>query len=195
MRTVIISARFFVLAAVTYASLVQASQTETEQRKEEGQVLHALLTHFGKQGKDALFYSKGGKILVDAKQIAAPEDHGSAFARDGKCKPSAKLVLAMSKSKHKPTNWGDTFPSSPEWEVMNPGDAEKRNFMELPKDSKGDTAKTIVSLMQPVLSADGSEAFVAFDFIWSIHGAHAWYVLARDKKAWRVRCFEMVHFV
>lgn len=46
--------------------------------------------------------------------------------------------------------------------------------------------RTYVHLQMPGYSSDGAWAFVTFDFLWSIHGAEAMYVLKREGGSWVV---------
>ena len=62
-------------------------------------------------------------------------------------------------------------------------------------ETRHSAVRTYVHVKAPGYSSDGHYALVWFQFRWSMHGAYAMYLLARDGDAWVIRAYAFRYLV
>ena len=177
------------LAAVALGGAASASADAVDR-----DVLVAVLKHFGAR-TDAHFYDATAKLAIEPKTQQMKD--GETWYQyinegEGNCAIPKPLYLSLVTRNAKPAAASDLLPKSTKWFFVRPSEVDKINpAFPPPGVEKRTPVKTLVTLTKPAYSSNGLTALVFLDFVWSIHGANARYVLRRETDRWVVACSQL----
>jgi hypothetical protein len=163
----------------------------------EREVVTVVLDHFAAR-TDAYFYDRNSRLAVRRRTIAmgnAAPRYSEINKGEGHCSIPESLYAALVSGNAKDSPAQDLVSPSESWWVMTPAEeSEIRPTFPPPPGKESVPVKTVVGLTRPVFSDDGLRALMFLQFLWSIHGAEARYVLAKRNGAWAVVCSQLVFY-
>ncbi|HWT15532.1 MAG TPA: hypothetical protein VN581_07095 [Patescibacteria group bacterium] len=148
--------------------------------------IYAVVLHDLSSRPDSMLLDKGVLLVKPESTIVDTE-----FARppyevnDTQCRPSAMLHAASTTRNARKVKIAKSISASSRWRVATAKEMETPLYMQ------HETARSIVRLKRPGISADRREALMVLSFLWSEHAADAVYLLRHDESGWRITCSDL----
>jgi hypothetical protein len=181
------------LAAVALGGAASACADSVDR-----EVMVTVLENFGARA-DAHFYDLSAKLAIapTTQQLRDGETWYQYINQgEGHCSIPKPLYLDLVTRNAKPAAASELLPKSTKWFLVTPSEMDKINPAFPPPPGVARTpVKTLVTLTKPAYSSNGLTALVFLDFVWSIHGANARYVLRRESDRWVVACSQLLFAV
>jgi len=155
-------------------------------------VLTAVLLHFSKSHHSAQYNPRGYIGIAPATRALSDawtdDDYLKHRAKLNPPGPQSAVTSYVSRNRQ-----SYRLADFPQLGAVVRVDAAERQF-DLGPDFKG-PLRTYVHLRVPGYSADGQWAYVSFDYLWSIHGAYATYLLKLIDGGWVVMATDFSYAV
>jgi hypothetical protein len=158
----------------------------------DADVIAVALEHFSARS-DTMPYHENGITLIEAQTSKWVSGMGESGA---KCEVPQKLHDRLVARNDAQQSVAPLLTASKKWRLIRPDDMKGDNLFQFPdKTFSGDSIRTVVRLYMPAFSESGDAALVMFSFRWSIHSAHARYVLMSSGSNWTVQCSDLYFYV
>jgi hypothetical protein len=182
-----------IVAGLALSASAGAVDTSTDRA-----VVAAALDHFAGR-TDAHFYDATAKLAIwprTEKVRGANFGYEYFNQAEGHCSVARPLYDAFLRRNATSRTVGSLLSDSEKWRRVRPSEEKTISpAFPPPPGVERPPIKTLVALTQPAYSEDGARALIVLNFVWSIHGAEARYVLMRSNEKWVVDCSQLVLYV